>query len=98
MSERVRELLPWVRKAAAAPRVGILGCSYGAFVAANQLLKAYALFEKDVEYVIIDNKIKIVDEQTGRILEFLVRVAGGLQQASRRRGKRWCGSVPRPLA
>jgi esterase/lipase superfamily enzyme len=36
-----RELLPWVRKAAAAPRVGILGCSYGAFVAANQLLKAY---------------------------------------------------------
>jgi len=35
----------------------------------TQLLKAYALFEKDVEYVIMDNKIKIVDEQTGRIME-----------------------------
>ena len=31
----------------------------------NQLLKAYTLFEKDVEYVVIDNKVKIVDEQTG---------------------------------
>ena len=36
---------------------------------AVQLLKAYALFEKDVEYVIDENKIKIVDEQTGRIME-----------------------------
>jgi preprotein translocase subunit SecA len=35
----------------------------------NQLLKAYSLFEKDVEYVVMDNKVKIVDEQTGRILE-----------------------------
>ncbi len=35
----------------------------------NQLLKAYTLFDKDVEYVIDDNKIKIVDEQTGRIME-----------------------------
>jgi preprotein translocase subunit SecA len=35
----------------------------------NQLLKAYAMFEKDVEYVVMDNKIKIVDEQTGRIME-----------------------------
>lgn len=34
-----------------------------------QLLKAYAMFEKDVEYVVMDNKVKIVDEQTGRILE-----------------------------
>ena len=33
----------------------------------NQLLKAYALFERDDEYVVIDNKVKIVDEQTGRI-------------------------------
>ena len=33
----------------------------------NQLLKAYTLFEKDVEYVLMDNKVKIVDEQTGRI-------------------------------
>jgi len=46
----------------------------------NQLLKAYALFEKDVEYVIIDNKIKIVDEQTGRILEGR-RYSEGLHQA-----------------
>ena len=35
----------------------------------HQLLKAYAMFEKDVEYVVMDNKVKIVDEQTGRILE-----------------------------
>ncbi len=35
----------------------------------TQLMKAYTLFEKDVEYVVMDNKVKIVDEQTGRILE-----------------------------
>ena len=35
----------------------------------NQLLKAYTLFENDVEYVVIDNKVKIVDEQTGRIMD-----------------------------
>ena len=35
----------------------------------NQLLKAYTLFEKDIEYVVMDNKVKIVDEQTGRIME-----------------------------
>jgi len=46
----------------------------------NQLLKAYALFEIDVEYVIMDNKIKIVDEQTGRILEGR-RYSDGLHQA-----------------
>jgi preprotein translocase subunit SecA len=46
----------------------------------NQLLKAYALFEKDVEYVIMDNKIKIVDEQTGRIMEGR-RYSDGLHQA-----------------
>lgn len=46
----------------------------------NQLLRAYALFEKDVEYVIIDNKVKIVDEQTGRILEGR-RYSDGLHQA-----------------
>ena len=46
----------------------------------NQLLKAYALFEIDVEYVIIDNKIKIVDEQTGRIMEGR-RYSDGLHQA-----------------
>jgi len=46
----------------------------------NQLLKAYALFEKDVEYVIMENKIKIVDEQTGRILEGR-RYSDGLHQA-----------------
>ncbi len=46
----------------------------------NQLIKAYALFEKDVEYVVMDNKIKIVDEQTGRILEGR-RYSEGLHQA-----------------
>jgi len=46
----------------------------------NQLLKAYALFEKDVEYVIMDGKIKIVDEQTGRIMEGR-RYSDGLHQA-----------------
>lgn len=46
----------------------------------NQLLKAYALFEKDVEYVLIDNKVKIVDEQTGRIMEGR-RYSDGLHQA-----------------
>src|SRR6478752_2626999 len=35
----------------------------------NQLLKAYTLFEKDTEYIIVDGKIKIVDEQTGRVLD-----------------------------
>jgi preprotein translocase subunit SecA len=46
----------------------------------HQLLKAYTLFEKDVEYVIIDNKVKIVDEQTGRIMEGR-RYSDGLHQA-----------------
>ncbi|MDF3026787.1 MAG: protein translocase subunit secA [Fluviicola sp.] len=46
----------------------------------SQLLKAYTLFEKEVEYVIMDNKIKIVDEQTGRIMEGR-RYSDGLHQA-----------------
>jgi len=46
----------------------------------NQLLKAYALFEKEVEYVIMDGKIKIVDEQTGRIMDGR-RYSDGLHQA-----------------
>ncbi|MCK9452821.1 MAG: preprotein translocase subunit SecA [Bacteroidales bacterium] len=46
----------------------------------QQLLKAYTLFEKDVEYVIMENKIKIVDEQTGRIMEGR-RYSDGLHQA-----------------
>ncbi len=46
----------------------------------NQLFKAYALFELNTEYVIIDNKIKIVDEQTGRIMEGR-RYSDGLHQA-----------------
>lgn len=46
----------------------------------NQLLKAYTLFEKDIEYVIMDDKIKIVDEQTGRIMEGR-RYSDGLHQA-----------------
>ncbi|MCF6212493.1 MAG: preprotein translocase subunit SecA [Flavobacteriaceae bacterium] len=46
----------------------------------NQLLKAYTLFEKDVEYVLMEGKIKIVDEQTGRIMEGR-RYSDGLHQA-----------------
>ena len=46
----------------------------------NQLLKAYAMFERDVEYVVVDNKVKIVDEQTGRIMEGR-RYSDGLHQA-----------------
>ncbi|HNY05683.1 MAG TPA: preprotein translocase subunit SecA, partial [Candidatus Egerieousia sp.] len=46
----------------------------------TQLLKAYTLFEKDVEYINVDNKIKIVDEQTGRVLEGR-RYSDGLHQA-----------------
>jgi preprotein translocase subunit SecA len=46
----------------------------------NQLLKAYTLFEKDIEYVVLDNKVKIVDEQTGRIMEGR-RYSDGLHQA-----------------
>ncbi|MCQ2605509.1 MAG: preprotein translocase subunit SecA [Bacteroidales bacterium] len=46
----------------------------------NQLLKAYALFTIDQEYVVIDNQVKIVDEQTGRIMEGR-RYSDGLHQA-----------------
>lgn len=46
----------------------------------NQLLKAYTLFEKDEEYVVIDGQVKIVDEQTGRMMEGR-RYSDGLHQA-----------------
>ncbi len=46
----------------------------------NQLLKAYTLFEKDIEYVVMDNKVMIVDEQTGRIMDGR-RYSDGLHQA-----------------
>src|SRR5450631_3956475 len=46
----------------------------------QQLLKAYTLFDKDVEYVVLDGQVKIVDEQTGRILEGR-RYSEGLHQA-----------------
>jgi preprotein translocase subunit SecA len=46
----------------------------------NQLLKAYTLFERDIEYIIDDGKIKIVDEQTGRVLDGR-RYSDGLHQA-----------------
>ena len=46
----------------------------------NQLLKAYTLFEKDTEYVVMENKVKIVDEQTGRIMDGR-RYSDGLHQA-----------------
>ncbi|MBW8051054.1 MAG: preprotein translocase subunit SecA [Cytophagales bacterium] len=48
--------------------------------AVNQLLKAYTLFEKDVDYILVDGKVKIVDEQTGRVLEGR-RYSDGLHQA-----------------
>ena len=46
----------------------------------NQLLKAYSMFEKDVEYVVMNNKVMIVDEQTGRIMDGR-RYSDGLHQA-----------------
>ncbi len=46
----------------------------------NQLLKAYTLFERDTEYILVDGKVKIVDEQTGRVLEGR-RYSDGLHQA-----------------
>ncbi|MCU0429630.1 MAG: preprotein translocase subunit SecA [Cytophagaceae bacterium] len=46
----------------------------------TQLLKAYTLFEKDIDYIIVENKVKIVDEQTGRVMEGR-RYSDGLHQA-----------------
>ena len=46
----------------------------------NQLLKAYTIFEKDTEYIIVDGKVKIVDEQTGRVMDGR-RYSDGLHQA-----------------
>lgn len=46
----------------------------------NQLIKAYTLFERDTEYILVDGKVKIVDEQTGRVLEGR-RYSDGLHQA-----------------
>jgi len=46
----------------------------------NQLLKAYTMFEKDTEYIVADNKVKIVDEQTGRVMDGR-RYSDGLHQA-----------------
>ncbi len=46
----------------------------------QQLLKAYTMFEKDVEYIVVDDKVKIVDEQTGRVMEGR-RYSDGLHQA-----------------
>ena len=46
----------------------------------NQLLKAYTLFEKDIEYVVMENKVMIVDEQTGRIMDGRI-YSDGLHQA-----------------
>jgi preprotein translocase subunit SecA len=48
--------------------------------AIHQLLKAYALFEKDIDYILVNDKVKIVDEQTGRVLEGR-RYSDGLHQA-----------------
>ncbi|MEN7548214.1 preprotein translocase subunit SecA [Rapidithrix thailandica] len=46
----------------------------------NQLLRAYSMFEKDVDYIVVDSKVKIVDEQTGRVMEGR-RYSDGLHQA-----------------
>ena len=46
----------------------------------NQLLRAYCLYEKDTEYILVDDKVKIVDEQTGRVMEGR-RYSDGLHQA-----------------
>ncbi len=46
----------------------------------NQLLKAYTLFEKEIEYIVQDNKVKLVDEQTGRVMDGR-RYSDGLHQA-----------------
>lgn len=46
----------------------------------NQLLKAYCMFERDTEYILVDGKVKIVDEQTGRVMEGR-RYSDGLHQA-----------------
>ena len=52
----------------------------------QQLLKAYTLFDKDIEYVVMDGQVKIVDEQTGRILDGR-RYSDGLHQAIEERKK-----------
>ena len=46
----------------------------------SQLLKAYTLFDRNIEYIVVDNKVKIVDEQTGRVLDGR-RYSDGLHQA-----------------
>ena len=46
----------------------------------SQLLKAYTMFDKEIDYIIVDGKIKIVDEQTGRVMEGR-RWSDGLHQA-----------------
>ncbi|MFT5641507.1 MAG: preprotein translocase subunit SecA [Cyclobacteriaceae bacterium] len=46
----------------------------------NQLLRAYCLYEKDTEYIVVDDKVKIVDEQTGRVMEGR-RYSDGLHQS-----------------
>lgn len=54
----------------------------------NQLLKAYTLFEKNVEYIVVNSKVKIVDEQTGRVLEGR-RYSDGLHQAIEAKEQVW---------
>ena len=62
----------------------------------NQLLKAYAMFEKDDEYVVIDGQVKIVDEQTGRIMEGR-RYSDGLHQAIEAKENVKVEAATRPL-
>ncbi|HKK87698.1 MAG TPA: preprotein translocase subunit SecA [Saprospiraceae bacterium] len=63
----------------------------------NQLLKAYTLFEKDQEYVVIDGQVKIVDEQTGRVMEGR-RYSDGLHQALEAKEKVKVGDITQTYA
>ena len=63
----------------------------------NQLLKAYTLFEKDIEYVVIDNKVLIVDEQTGRIMDGRRYSDGQRNRTSRSRYPDLCDHHPTKL-
>ena len=63
----------------------------------SQLLKAYTLFEKDQEYVVLDNEVKIVDEQTGRMMEGR-RYSDGLHQAIEAKEKVKIGEITQTYA
>ncbi|HMX40680.1 MAG TPA: preprotein translocase subunit SecA, partial [Saprospiraceae bacterium] len=63
--------------------------------AIQQLLKAYALFEKDNEYIVLEGEVKIVDEQTGRVMEGR-RYSDGLHQAIEAKENVKVGEITQP--